>query len=77
MNRVCDSETADTAVHLAFRRNKLMIILLVLQKSADLNMLNNDQLTPIDLAKDATLRYLHLDRKVNFNSSLNLSRLDF
>ena len=77
VNKVCDLETGDSAVHLAFRRDKLMIILLVLQKSADLNLLNKDQLTPIDLAKAATLAYLHLDRSVNKNTSMNLSRLDF
>jgi len=42
VNAVCDIETGNTATHLAFLRNNLMIILLILKCKADLNKLNNE-----------------------------------
>ncbi len=40
INLVCETSTGNTPVHLAFQRNHLMIILIILQFGADLNKLN-------------------------------------
>ena len=55
---VCDKETQNSAVHLAFLKNNLTIILLVLQYGADIYKPNKLDKTPLDLAKPATLQHI-------------------
>ena len=77
VNAVCDLETGNTATHLAFLRNNFMIILLVLKCKADLNLLNKDQLTPIDYATARTLSTLQIGPNVRRISNMHLSRYNF
>jgi len=46
---VCDEESGNTSVHLAFYKDNLTIIILILQYGADIYKYNNKKQTPLDL----------------------------
>jgi len=58
-NMICERETGNTAVHYAFKKNALIMIILLLQYRGDLYKLNKDEKSPLDLALPDTKKQIN------------------